>query len=67
MGMLLLHSSCLKKQFLRVDIDFKSVFNSMSQASLWDILESYNIPDVDLLKSLYEHATVRLPQSDIPT
>jgi hypothetical protein len=51
----------LKKRFLRVDIDFKSAFNSMSQASLWAILEAYDIPDVDLLKSFYRHTTVRLP------
>ncbi len=51
-----------KRRFLRVDIDFKSVFNSMSQASLWTILEAYGIPDVDHLTSLYEHTTVRLPE-----
>ena len=51
----------LKEHFLWVDIDFKSTFNSMNQASLWAILESYNIPDIDLLKSLYENTTVRLP------
>jgi hypothetical protein len=39
----------LKKRFLRVDIDFKSAFYSMSQASLWAILEAYDIPDIDLL------------------
>jgi hypothetical protein len=53
------------QRFLRVDIDFKSAFNSMIQASLWTILEVYNIPDMDFLKSLYEHATVRLPHSDM--
>jgi hypothetical protein len=37
----------------------------MSQASLCAILEMYNIPDMDLLKSLYEHTTVRLPHSDM--
>ncbi len=42
----------LKRRFLRVDIDFTSAFNSMSQALLWAILKAYNIPDVDLLKSL---------------
>jgi len=52
----------LHRRFLRVDIDFKSAFNSMSQASLWAILEAYGIPDIDLLKSLYEHTTVRLPE-----
>ncbi len=48
----------LKSRFLRVDTDFKSVFNSMSQASIWAILEAYGIPDIDLLKSLYKHTTV---------
>ncbi len=52
----------LKRRFLRVDIDFKSAFNSMSQVSLWEILEAYGIPDVDLLKSLYEHTTVYCPR-----
>jgi hypothetical protein len=37
----------------------------MSQASLWVILEAYDIPDVDLLKSFYEHTTVRLPQAKV--
>jgi hypothetical protein len=37
----------------------------MSQASLWSILEACGIPDVDLLKSLYEHTTVRLPERDM--
>ena len=31
----------------------------MSQVSLWTILEAYNVPDVDLLKSFYEYTTVR--------
>ena len=53
----------LKKRFLRLDIDFKSAFNSMIQASLWTILEAYDIPDIDLLKSLHEHTTVRFPQT----
>ncbi len=55
----------LERRFLRVDIDFKSAFNSMIQASLWAILEPYGIPDVDLLKSLYEHTTVRLSEKDM--
>jgi hypothetical protein len=27
-------------------------------------MESYNIPDVDLLKALYEHSTVRVSPND---
>ncbi len=34
-------------------------------ASLWAMLQAYNIPDVDLLKSFYEHTTVRLPQAKV--
>jgi hypothetical protein len=52
----------LKRRFLKVDIDFKRAFNSTSQASLWAIVEVYKTPDVDLLKSLYEHTTVRVPE-----
>jgi hypothetical protein len=37
----------------------------MSLASLWAVLEAYDIPDVDLLKSFYEHTTVRLPQTKV--
>ena len=55
----------MERRFLRVDIDFKSVFNSMSQTSLWTIMEAYGIPDIDLLKSLNEHTTVRLPERGI--
>jgi hypothetical protein len=29
------------------------------------MLEAYNIPDVDLLKSFYKHTTVRLPQGKV--
>jgi hypothetical protein len=29
------------------------------------MLEAYNIPDVDLLKSYNEHTTVRLPQAKV--
>ena len=46
-------------------MDFKNVFNSMSQVSLWTILETYKITDLDLLKSLYEHTTVRFPERDM--
>jgi hypothetical protein len=37
----------------------------MNQTSLWTILETYNVPDVDLLKSFYEYTTVRLTQTDV--
>ena len=37
----------------------------MSPTSLWTILEAYNVPDVDLLKSFYEYTTVRLKQTEV--
>ena len=55
----------MERRFLRVDIDFKSAFNSMSQTSLWTIMGAYGIPDIDLLKSLNKHTTVRLPERGI--
>ena len=54
----------LMKRVYRVDVDFKNAFNAMNQAALWKIMESYNIPDVDLLKALYEHSTVRVAPND---
>jgi hypothetical protein len=48
----------------RVDVDFKNAFNAMKQAALWKIMESYNIPDVDLLKAVYEHSTVRVASNE---
>jgi hypothetical protein len=48
----------------RVDVDFKNAFNAMNQAALWKIMESYNIPDVDLLKAVYEHSIVRVASND---
>jgi hypothetical protein len=44
-----------------VDIDGKNVFISMSQESLWIIFEAYNVPDIDLLKSLYEYTSPTVP------
>jgi len=43
-----------------VDIDFKNAFNAMSQATLWQVIRMFKIPDVDLLEQIYEGATIRL-------
>ena len=48
----------------RIDVDFSNAFNAMNQAALWAIMRAYNIPDVDLLMSLYEHSTVRVSPND---
>jgi len=42
------------KRVYRVDIDFKKVFNAMSQAALWQVMRMFKIPDVDLLEQKYE-------------
>lgn len=54
----------LQQRFLRIDIDFKNAFNSMSQSALWAIMRAYNIPDVDLLESIYSKTTVRMHPND---
>ena len=53
-----------KKRVFRIDVDFTNAFNAMSQAALWEIMEAYGIPDVDLLRGLYANSTVRLAPND---
>jgi len=48
------------KRVYRVDIDFKSAFNAMSQAALLQVMRKFKSPDVDLLEQMYEGATLRL-------
>jgi hypothetical protein len=43
----------LRQRIIRIDIDFKNAFNSMSQTALWAVMRAYNIPDVDLLEVIY--------------
>ena len=52
------------KTVYRIDVDFTNAFNAMSQAALWQVMEAYGIPDVDLLKGLYQNSTVRLSPND---
>ena len=46
-----------------VDLDFRNAFNSIDHEALWRWLKELNIPDVDLLQSLYSGAyyTADLP------
>jgi ribonuclease HI len=46
-----------------VYIDFANAFNSVDHEALWCWLQEMNVPDVDLLRSLYDHAhyTADLP------
>jgi len=53
------------KRVYRVDIDFRNVFNAMSQAALWHVMNIFHIPDVDLLEKIYDSATVRLAPNDV--
>jgi len=52
------------KQVYQVDIDINNAFNAMSQASLWQVMRMFAIPDVDLLEQIHEGATVRLAPND---
>jgi len=52
------------KRVYRVNIDFQNAFNDMYQASLWQVMRMFKIPDVDLLEQIHEGATVRLAPSD---
>jgi len=43
---------------IRVDIDFKNAFNSAGHSCLWTILEGFWVPDVWLLKNIYENSSM---------
>jgi len=47
-------------KLIRVDLDFKNSFNLAGHSSLWKILESFGVPDVSLLSSIYEHSQMRI-------
>ncbi len=54
----------LKQRIVRIDIDFKNAFNSMSQSALWEVMRAYNIPDVDLLEAIYGRTTACMDPED---
>ena len=54
----------LKQRIIRIDIDFKTAFNSMSQDALWSVMRAYNIPDVDLLEVIYSRTTANMDPED---
>jgi hypothetical protein len=54
----------LKQRMIRIDIDFKNAFNSMSQSALWEVMRAYNIPDVDLLEAIYGRTTACMDPED---
>jgi hypothetical protein len=54
----------LKQRIIRIDIDFKNAFNSMSQDALWAVMRAYNIPDVDLLEAIYSRTTACMDPED---
>jgi len=55
------------KRVYRVDIDFRNAFNTMSKAGLWHVMNMFHIPDVELLKKIYDSGTVQRPVADTPS
>ena len=47
-------------KLIRVDLDFRNVFNSAGHSSLCKILEGVGVPDVSLLSSIHKHSTMRI-------
>jgi len=45
---------------IRVDLDFNNAFNSAGHSCLWTILEGFGVPDVWLLKCIYENSSIRV-------
>jgi len=52
------------KRVYRVDVDFRNVFNALSQAALLHVTNMFHIPDIDLLEQIYDSATVCLAPND---
>ena len=48
--------------FVRIDVDFENAFNSVPHEHLFAVLRAFEIPDIDLLESVYAVATVSLAQ-----
>jgi hypothetical protein len=48
--------------FVRIDVDFENTFNSVPHEHLFAVLRAFEIPDIDLLESVYAVATVSLTQ-----
>ncbi len=48
--------------FVRIDVDFENAFNSVSHENLLAVLRAFEIPDIDLLETIYSVATVSLAQ-----
>jgi len=42
---------------IQVDLDFKNTFNSAGHSCLWTILKGFEVPDVWLLKKIYENSS----------
>jgi hypothetical protein len=45
-----------RQQLFVVYLDFANAFNSVDHEALWRWLRELNVPDVDLLRSLYDRA-----------
>jgi hypothetical protein len=54
----------LKQRIIRIDIDFKNAFISMSQSALWAVMRAYNLPDIDLLEAIYSRTTACMDPED---
>ena len=48
--------------FVRIDVDFENAFNSVPHEHLFAVLRAFEIPDIDLLESVYAVAPVSLVQ-----
>jgi hypothetical protein len=52
----------MSNAFVRIDVDFENAFNSVPHEHLFAVLRAFEIPDIDLLESVYAVATVSLAQ-----
>ena len=51
---------------LRTDIDLVNFFNSVNHSCMFAVMREFGFPDVDLLESLYDNASMVIVTPDLP-
>jgi len=49
-----------KGTLIWVDLDFKNAFNLAGHSCIWAILEGFGVPDIRLLKNIYDNSPTNI-------
>ena len=45
---------------IQINLDYRNAFNAAGHAQLWAVLEKLGVPDLDLIKAMYEQASMSI-------